>query len=110
MSAVKDFVDRLNARDGFADNCFETKCRVAAGHIGSASKALQTIIYQYERNLGPHEVCNIHDFFDDEKSREYLAKRLAKFLNVLKRVNLEKPRVEAVVTPSQVLDISREGK
>ena len=109
MSDGKDFLKRLKAKQEFEKNCFETKCRVVGGHLEHASKALQTIIYQYERNLGAHEVCNVHDFFDDEKSREYLSKRLAKFLNVLKRVNLEKPRVEAVFTPSQVLDISREG-
>lgn len=110
MSEGKDFLDRLKAKQEFEKNCFETKCSVVGGHLSHASKALQTIIYQYERNLGPHEVCNIHDFFDDEKNREYLSKRLAKFLNVLERVNLEKPRVETVVTPSQFLDGSREGK
>lgn len=110
MTDGKEFVRRLREKQDFEKNCFETKCCVVAGHLEHASKALRYIIHEQERHLGKHEVYNLHDFFHDEKNREYYTKRLAKFVEVLKRVNLDMPKTEAVVTPSQVLDISREGK
>ncbi len=92
-----------------AKDSFENRCRALAAHLGRASKELLYIIHRYEHDLGPQEVLNVHDFFDDEKNREYLSKRLAKFLNVMKRVNLEKPKVETVIESSHFLDSSREG-